>query len=130
MRQVLNIFLIITYEENIVIAILKDKFCEEQAFPYLLPSGKSGYNASRYILKSPSPYFNQRLLNFNQCFTSDADYLCSARSVYEQYHLRPSINVSMHKIRPDTVMAVKNNLKRMIERSVADGNICAYLCVQ
>lgn len=63
------------------------------------------------------------------CFTPDADYLCSARSVYEQYHLRSSINVSMHKIRPDTLMTVKNNLKGTIERSVADGNICAHLCV-
>ena len=110
-------------------SVLKDKFCEEQAFPYLLTSGKSGYNASQYIPKSPSAYFNQRLLNFNQCFMPDADYLCSARSVYEQYHLRSSINVSMHKIRPDTLMTVKNNLKGTIERSVADGNICAHLCV-
>ena len=54
-------------EENIIIApgqgkkttILNYEFCEEQVFHYLLPKGKSGYNA-------PAGYFNQRLLNFNQ----------------------------------------------------------------
>ena len=28
------------------VLILKDKFCEEQAFPSLLPTGKFGYNAN------------------------------------------------------------------------------------
>ena len=41
-------------DENVIIApgqgkkpvsILSDEFCEEQAFPYLLPKGKFGYKA-------------------------------------------------------------------------------------
>ena len=41
-------------EQNVLIApgqgkktvsILRDEFCEEQAFPYLLPKGKLGYKA-------------------------------------------------------------------------------------
>ena len=45
-------------EENVTIAprqrkktisILSDKFCEKQAFLYLLPTGKFGYNASQDI---------------------------------------------------------------------------------
>ena len=27
------------------VSILDDKFCEDQAFPYLLPKGKFGYKA-------------------------------------------------------------------------------------
>ena len=48
------------------VSILRDEFCEEQAFPYLLPKGKFGYNTPRDIPISPDRYFNQRLLNFNQ----------------------------------------------------------------
>ena len=56
-------------EENVIIApkqgktpvsVLRDEFCEEQAFPHLLPKGKSGYNVPRDIPVSPAWYFNQR----------------------------------------------------------------------
>ena len=69
-------------DKNIIIAqgqgkkpvsILSDEFCEEQAFPYLLPKGKFGYKAPQDIAISPAWYFNQRLLNFNQHFPSDAN---------------------------------------------------------
>ena len=58
-------------EENVIIApgqgkipvsILRDEFCEEQAFPHLLPKSKVGYNVPRDITLSPARYFNQRLL--------------------------------------------------------------------
>ena len=57
------------------VSVLSDKFCEEQTFPYLLPTGRFGYNAPRDIPISPARYFNQRLLNCNQWFASDADYI-------------------------------------------------------
>ena len=57
------------------VSILSNEFYEEQAFPYLLPKGKLGYKVPSDIPKSPSPYFNQRLLNFSQYFTSDTDYI-------------------------------------------------------
>ena len=57
------------------VSILSDEFCEEQAFPYLLPKGKFGYKVPRDIPISPARYFNQRLLNFNQYFASDANYI-------------------------------------------------------
>ena len=66
------------------VLILSNEFCEKQI--YLLPKGKFGYNASWDIPIScqRSRYSNnQRLLNFNQCFASDADYIFFARSVYE-----------------------------------------------
>ena len=76
--------LIIINEKNVIIAPgqgkitsfnFSKKFYEEKAFPYLLPKGKFGYNTPRDIPISPAWYFNQPLLNFNQYFTSDADYL-------------------------------------------------------
>ena len=57
------------------VSILSDEFFEEQAFPYLLPTGKFGYDLTQDIPISPSQYFNQRLLNFNQYFASNGDYI-------------------------------------------------------
>ena len=63
-------------------------------------------------------------MNVNQYFASDADYIFSARSVYEQQHLRSSINFAMHKIKPGTLTAktVKNKFKATIQRFVASDN--------
>ena len=36
------------------VSILSDEFCEEQAFPYLLPTGKFGSNAPQDIQASPA----------------------------------------------------------------------------
>ena len=61
-------------DENVIIApgqgkkpasFLRDDFCEEQAFPYLLPKDIIGYNVPQDIPITPSRYLNQRLLNFN-----------------------------------------------------------------
>ena len=42
------------------------------------------------------------LLNLNQYFTSDGDYIFFGRSVYEQQHLSSSINFAIHKIKLST----------------------------
>ena len=101
-----------------------DEFCEEQTFSYLLPKGKSGYSVPQGIPISPAWYFNHRLLNFNQHFASDADYITFARPVYEQNHLRSSINFAMSKIKPGTLTegTGTNNFKGIIERLAAIGN--------
>ena len=46
------------------VSILYDDHCEELALPYLLPTGRFGYNVEREFPLSPVKYFNQRLLNF------------------------------------------------------------------
>ena len=88
--------------------ILSDKPCEEQAFPHLLPKGTFGHKVPQDIPISPAWYFNQRVLKFNQRFASDADYRLFVRSVYEQHHLRSSVNFAMHKIKPGTLIAVNS----------------------
>ena len=74
-------------------------------------------------------YFNQSLLNFNQHFASDGD-IFFARSLYEQHHLRSSINFALHKIKPDTLTAgtVKSNFKETVEMFVARVN--AFSCMK
>ena len=111
------------------VSVLNNEFCEEQAFPYLLRKGKFGYKAPRDTPISPARYFNQRLLNFNQHFASDADYTFFARSAYEQHHLRSSINFAMHKIKPGTLTTgtFKNNYKGTIERFVSRDNAFSFM---
>ena len=70
-----------------------------------------------------------KVVNFNQHFVSGADYIFFARSVYEQYHLRSSINFAMNKIKPDTITAgtVKSNFKATIESFVARDNAFSFM---
>ena len=125
-------------KENVIIApgqgktpipLLNDKYCEELAFPYLLPNGKFGYNVTREVAVSPARYFNQRLLNHNQIFASDPDYIFFARSVYEQYLLRSSINFAMHKVKPGQLTAgtIKQNYRGTIDRYVASDNAFSFM---
>ena len=125
-------------DENVIIApgqgkkpvsILTEEFCEEQAFPYLLPKGKFGYKAPRDIPISPVRYFNQRLLSFDQYFASDADHIFFTRSAYEQHYLRSSINFAMHKIKPGTLTArtIKSYFKGTTERFVARDNAFSFM---
>ena len=109
---------------NKTISILRDYFCEKEAFFYLPPECKFGYNAPQDIPICPARYFNQILLNFNQYFASDADYIFFARSVYEQDHLRSSINFAMHKTKLGTLSpgTAKSNFKGTIKRLVPSAN--------
>ena len=96
---------------------------------YLLPKGKFGYTLPWDIPPTPTWYFNQWLLDFNQYFASDADYIFFARFVYEQHHLRSSINFVMHKNKPVAFTAgmVKNNFKATIEKFVASDNAFSFM---
>ena len=105
------------------------ELCEEQKFPYVLPKGKFSYSVPQDILISLARYFNQRLLNFNQYFASDADYIFFGRPVFEQHHLRLSINFAMHKIKAGTLTAgtIKKNFKGIIERFAASDNAFSFM---
>ena len=57
------------------VSVLNDKFCMELGHPHLFPTGQYGYKVEREIPSTPSKYFNQRLLHYNQKFASDNDYI-------------------------------------------------------
>ena len=98
----------------------------------LLTAGKIDYNALQDTLIRPAYYFNQKLLNFDQFLASATNYIFFARSVYGQCHLHSSINVYMHKIKPDTVKAkkVKSNFKGTVERFVASENSFSFISLK
>ena len=62
-------------EDRQPLAIICDEKCEMLAHPHLFPKGKFGYTYDRDIKLSPCKYFNQRLLNYTQIFSSDPDYI-------------------------------------------------------
>ena len=68
-------------------------------------------------------------MNFNQQFSPDLDYVFFARRSYERYHLRSSINFSMHKINSGTLIlgTIKANFIETIERFFASDNTLSFM---
>ena len=62
-------------EGEIPYSLTNDEYCEELSHPHLFPTGKFGYKVQRDIKLSPSKYCNQRLLNYSQKLSSNADYI-------------------------------------------------------
>ena len=99
-------------------SILGDKFCEELANPHLFSMGKFGYKAEREIQISPSKYFNQKILNCNQNYASDRDYILFDHSVLQKLQLNSQINVAMRKVACSTLTAgmLSKNFKENIKK--------------
>ena len=116
--------------ENLVIApgegmqpmsILFDEKCEELAHPHLFPTGKFGYRVERDVKLSPVKYFNQRLLNYKQKFSSDSDYIFYALSVMQQLNLNSQINIAMKKLCTNQLNAgmLSNNFSDTVNAFIA-----------
>lgn len=110
-------------------SILSDEFCEGLAHPYLFPSGKFGYKVDRQVKLSPSKYFNQRLLNYQQRFASEPDYIFCAHSIWQQLSLTNSINIAMKIVRGSQVTAgsLSRNFKETVHLFVATDNAYSFL---
>ena len=50
---------------------MKDKKCEELAFPVLFPKGRHGDTTERKIHLTPTKYFNARLLHHSGRFANN-----------------------------------------------------------
>ena len=63
---------------------LREKDFDITAFPDLFPDGKFGFHDDRELKLSPINYFSQRILNRNQTFAQDPDYLFIAQQFVER----------------------------------------------
>ena len=71
-------------ENNIPKYILLDKDFEILAFPDLLPYGSGGYNSANRKIKLPTrKYFQQCLLNVDNRFAQNIEYLFCAQYIAE-----------------------------------------------
>ena len=102
-------------------AFYHDVYCEEMAFPFLLPKGKFGYKVCRPIKLSPVKYFNQRLLNYTQRFSSCGDYIFFAHYIIQQMNLHNQMNIASSKVSGDiNVGQLKNNLSETVRSFVCE----------
>ena len=91
------------------------------AFPYLFPTGKSGYNVQRINKLSPIKYLNQPLLNYTQLFVSESDYIFYALSVTQQLKINSQINISLKKV-------CRGQLTAQVLTNNFSGTVKAFLC--
>ena len=84
---------------------MKDKKCEELAFPVLFPKGRYGYTTERKIQLTPTKYFNARLLHDSGRFANNPEYLFFAQFIIEQKKVSDSINIALKKIHDQPVTA-------------------------
>ena len=125
-------------EEDITIApgegikpssILTDQHCEELAHPQLFPNGKFGYKVQRLVHLSPVKYFNQRLLNYRQKFSSNSDYIYFAHSVTQQLNLNSRVNIAMKKVKTGQLTAgmLSRNFKESVKSFVANDEAYGFM---
>ena len=74
---------------------LREPTFDIDAFPHLHPKGKFGLHYQRTKKLSPSKYFAQRLLNYNDKFAKDEDYVFMAQQYVERHLLENNISLSM-----------------------------------
>ena len=116
-------------EGKIPISLTNDEYCEELAHPHLFPSGKFGHTAVREVKLSPTKYFNQRLLNYTQRFSSDADYIFFAHKMLLQYNLRSQINIALKRVANCTLSAgvMAGNYDETIKSYVANDDAYKFM---
>ncbi|XP_066927184.1 uncharacterized protein [Clytia hemisphaerica] len=90
---------------------------------------KFGYTYKRDIKLTPCKYFNQRLLNYTQKFSSDSDYIFYAQSVMQHLNLNSSINTALKKIQTEGLTAgrLSQNFKETISNLIANDDAFRFM---
>ena len=80
------------------VSSILDKKREYLSFPDILSKGRFGYHYPRNINIHMSRYFNQRLLNYTQRFSSNSNYIFYEQSVLQQINFHNQISIAMRKM--------------------------------
>ena len=59
------------------------------------------------------------MINYKQCFASEADYICFAHSVYQQMNTTSRINIAMQKVKTNELTV--GMLSRKFKDTVKSG---------
>ena len=107
---------------------MKDKTCEELAFPVLFPKGRYGYTTERKIKLTPTKYFNARLLHHSGRFASNPEYLFFAQFIIEQKKVSDSINIALKKVHGQSVTAsqIRSNVQTL-QNLICQDQACLFL---
>ena len=100
--------------------MILDKNCEE------FSKGQFAYTTERETKSSPVKYFDQRLLNYKQIFSSSVDYIFLVQFVSQQLSLNTKINIAMKKFFSSNVTAgmLRENFKKTVETLVTSERVC------
>ena len=75
---------------------LREPTFDIEAFPHLFPDGKYGLHYDERPKKiTPAKYFPQRILNQNNAYAKDSDYIFMAQQYLERFALERQIDMSM-----------------------------------
>ena len=89
---------------------LREPTFDIDAFPHLHANGRNGLlDPDRPKPITPAKYFPQRILNKNNVFAKDHDYIFMAQAYMERYALERQIDMSMLNVTMDTTD--DNNIK-------------------
>ncbi|XP_044169485.1 uncharacterized protein LOC114973474 [Acropora millepora] len=110
-----EIYSIAPGENKHPVSFMKDKNCEELAFPVLFPKGRFGYTTERKIHLTPTKYFNARLLHHSGRFANNPEYLFFAQFVIEQKKVSDSINIALKKVhgKPVTASHIRSSVQTL-----------------
>ena len=74
---------------------LREPSFDIEAFPHLFPDGKYGLHFDERPKKiTPAKYFPQRVMNENNVYAKDSDYIFMAQQYLERFALERQINMS------------------------------------
>ena len=78
---------------------------------------------------SSSKYFNQRLLNYTQKFSSDSDHIFFAQSVIQKLNLSNQTNIAMTKVTPNqlTTGMLSSNFNEKIKVFIASDQAFTFM---
>ena len=74
---------------------LREPSFDIEAFPHLFPDGKYGLHYEREKKLTPSKYFPQRVLNANNIYAKDSDFIFMAQQYLERFALERQIDMSL-----------------------------------
>ena len=106
-----------------------DLFCEELSHPHLFPLEKFGFQIKRHTPLSSTRYFNQRLLNYTQKFSSDSDNLFFAHKIMQSVNLNNQINIAMRKVASNNLTAgmLCSNFKEKVKGFIASDQAFTFM---
>ena len=78
---------------------------------------------------SSSKYFNQRLLNYTQKFSSDSDHIFFAQSLIQKLNLSNQTNIAMRKVTPSqlTTGMLSSNFNEKIKVFIASDQAFTFM---
>ena len=118
------------YEGKSPNPVFNDELCEELPHPHLFPKERFGYKAKCQVPITPSKYFNQRLLNYEQGFVSDSGYIFFAHSVLQRTQLNEQINIATRKVATGSSISgmLSKNFKAPIKEFIVSDK--AYIFIR